>query len=435
MRSGLTAAALTATRLAGAAAGFLAQVLLARSLPAQEVGTFFVATSSAAVLGLLATQGYPALVQRFSTRYQDRKGLWPAFASHVQRRGLVAVTLVTLTLVAFALVFPGLSSETRHLALATSALMPASYMFSVYPYFANAQRRFALAMLPELMMRPVGLLAIAALVWFLDEHWSAATLVVGFAGFSSLLAVGQYVLLAPSLPASAPQPRGRLTRIWSAEAIPALAATVFVLMFGDIVVLAAAPWLDRTDMAAFIIAVKLAMLSAFVVQIAHQVSAPEISAAMKAGDMARLKTALHHATLFPALAMVAGLAAALIGGYAFLHLYGDEYAQAAPGLALLLAAMLVRALMGPGSIMLVLAGAQKSNAAACSASIAVLLGANAILVPAFGVTGACAAMLICICFWTGLTAWLLKRNCALRADAAFAFPASGRNSAAATARG
>ena len=434
MRDTLTAAAMTATRLMGAAAGFLAQLLLARSLPPHEVGMFFVATSAAAVLGLLATQGYPALVQRFSTRYQGRKRLWRAFASHVQRKGLFAATLVTLTLVAFSVFFPGISGETRNMLLATAVLMPASYMFSVYPAFANAQKRFALAMVPEHMMRPIGLFAIAALVWFLGVQWSAATLVVCFAAISSVLAAYQYFTLAPSLPARAPRTDDRLSRFWTSEAMPALAATVFMLMFGDIVVLAVAPWLDRADTAAFTIAVKLAMLSAFLVQIAHQISTPDISEALKSGDTARLKAALYQATLFPAFAMLVGLAGAIIGGSAFLHLYGEEYTRAAPGLALLLAAMLVRALMGPGSIMLVLAGAQKSNAAACSASIAVLLGANAILVPPFGVTGGCAAILICICFWTGLTAWLLKRNCALRADLLFAFPVGAARYRSATAR-
>ena len=47
---------------------------------------------------------------------------------------------------------------------------------------------------------------------------------------------------------------------------------------------AAAPWLAPADTAAFTIAVKLAMVAAFFVQVAHQVAMPELSAAMKAGD-------------------------------------------------------------------------------------------------------------------------------------------------------
>jgi O-antigen/teichoic acid export membrane protein len=435
MSGGLTAAALTGTRLAGAGAGFLAQLLFARSLPPHEVGAFFVATSVAAVLGLLASQGYPALIQRFATKYHGSAALWPAFVRHVQRRGLVAATLITALLVAFAAFFPWITPETRQVVLAVSVLMPASYMFSVYPPFASARSRFALALIPELMLRPAGLLAIAALVWFFELEWTAALLVAGFAAISTLLALAQYLRIAPLLPASRVEARPALKRLWAAEALPAMAATLFVVMFGDIVVISAAPWLYRADMAAFTIAVKLAMLSAFFVQIAHQVAAPEISAAMKAGDTGRLKSALHHATLYPVLAMTAGVIGAIFGGSSFLCLYGSEYVAAAPGLVLLLAAMLVRALMGPGSIMLVLAGAQKSNAAACFTSIAVLLAANAVLVPVWGVTGACAAVFICVSFWTVVTAWLLKRNCGLRSDAAFAFPAGARPSGSAMAAG
>ncbi len=410
----------------------MAQLLLARSLPPHEVGTFFVATSAAAVLALVATQGYPALVQRFATRYDGAKGLWPAFVRHAQRRSLVAATLVIFLLAAFALFFPGLSPESRRVWLATTALMPASFMFSLYPSFANAQSRFALALLPELMLRPVGLLAIAALIWYFDLHWSAAAVVVGFALVSTVLAVFQYVKLSPSLPPASTEARPKLKRMWAMEAVPALAATAFILLFGDIVVIAVAPWLNRADTAAFTIAVKLAMLSAFFVQIAQQVATPEISAAMKAQDQSRLRAALLQATKFPALAMFAGLLGAAAAGPQFLHLYGEDYARAATGLTLLLAAMLVRALMGPGSIMLMLAGAQKSNALACSAAIAVLLAANAALVPVWGVTGGCAAVLISVCFWTGMTAYLLHRNCGLRSDIAFALkPAGSRQTAAA----
>jgi O-antigen/teichoic acid export membrane protein len=195
---------------------------------------------------------------------------------------------------------------------------------------------------------------------------------------------------------------------------------LFILLFGDLVVLAAAPWLAPADTAAFTIAVKLAMLAAFFVQVAHQVALPEISAAMKAGDTARLRTALHQATLLPAIAMFAGFIGAVFLGTQFLQLYGADYARASHGLLLLLAAMLVRAVMGPGSAMLVLAGAQKSNAAACLASIAVLLVSNAVLVPHWGLEGGCVAVLLCICFWTGTTAVLLKRNCGVRSDLFFA---------------
>jgi O-antigen/teichoic acid export membrane protein len=430
IRKGLTTtAALMATRLLGAGAGFLAQLMLARALPPSQVGVFFVATSFAAVLGLLATQGYPALVQRFSTRYGGSPLFWPVFFRHVQMRGLVAAALVTLLLVSYAAFFPGLAAETRQIAMATAALMPASFMFSLYPPFANAQSRFALALIPELMLRPLGLLCIAALVFVFGLHWSAADVVVGFAIISTALAAAQYLLLAPSLPKQRPAGRPRLKRMWAGEAAPALAATLFILLFGDIVVLAAAPWLAPADTAAFTIAVKLAMLAAFFVQVAHQVSLPEISAAMKAGDAARLRVAVHQATLLPAIVMFAGLVGATVLGAQFLNLYGADYARAAPGLVLLLAAMLVRAVMGPASAMLVLAGAQKSNAAACTASIAVLLVSNAVLVPLFGLEGGCAAVMVCISFWTATTAVLLKRNCGVRADLLFAF--AGNTQAAA----
>jgi len=67
---------MTVARFVGAGAGFLAQVVLARLLP-EALGIFFVATSLAALLGLLATQGYPLIVQRFITRYRQKASAGP----------------------------------------------------------------------------------------------------------------------------------------------------------------------------------------------------------------------------------------------------------------------------------------------------------------------------------------------------------------------
>src|SRR5688572_11176768 len=54
-----------AIRLGGAGVGFLIQLILARLLAPEALGTFFSATSLAAVLALLAAWGYPNLAPRF----------------------------------------------------------------------------------------------------------------------------------------------------------------------------------------------------------------------------------------------------------------------------------------------------------------------------------------------------------------------------------
>ena len=63
-------ALLFGSRALGASAGFATQILLARVLSADDLGTFFFATSVAAVVGLVAAAGYPDVAVRFFARYR-----------------------------------------------------------------------------------------------------------------------------------------------------------------------------------------------------------------------------------------------------------------------------------------------------------------------------------------------------------------------------
>ena len=76
-----------AIRLGGAGVGFLIQLILARLLAPEALGTFFSATSLAAVLALLAAWGYPNLAPRFISRYRERKHprLVAGFLRHAAR--------------------------------------------------------------------------------------------------------------------------------------------------------------------------------------------------------------------------------------------------------------------------------------------------------------------------------------------------------------
>src|SRR5687768_13370320 len=95
-------------RLAGAGFGFLTQVVLARTLPADELGLFFLATSIAAVIGSAAALGYPNMVPLLFARYQERSRpeLASAFASYTRREAAYVSGLVT-ALVIFAVVVFG----------------------------------------------------------------------------------------------------------------------------------------------------------------------------------------------------------------------------------------------------------------------------------------------------------------------------------------
>ena len=107
-----TSSLLSLARIAGALAGFVTQVVLARTLHASALGVFFSVTSLAAVVGLIAAHGYPAIAPRFLSRYreQGKEGLIQAFVARAQRDAFVYVAIATLAVLAMALLWPSLSS-------------------------------------------------------------------------------------------------------------------------------------------------------------------------------------------------------------------------------------------------------------------------------------------------------------------------------------
>ena len=106
---------LSLTRIAGAAAGFLTQVILARTLHASSLGVFFSVTSLAAVVGLIAAYGFPAIAPRFLSRYRERGkiGLMAAFVSRARTDAAVYAVLATAAVMVFGLLWPALSTEAR----------------------------------------------------------------------------------------------------------------------------------------------------------------------------------------------------------------------------------------------------------------------------------------------------------------------------------
>src|SRR4051812_2977449 len=105
-----TAPFMMLARLAGAGAGFLAQLVLARLLAPEALGKFFAATSLAAVLGIIATQGYAGIIQRFVTRYRQpgRTAQLAAFVAQVHRETCVAALVFTTLLLLPAITLPAL---------------------------------------------------------------------------------------------------------------------------------------------------------------------------------------------------------------------------------------------------------------------------------------------------------------------------------------
>ena len=233
------------------------------------------------------------------------------------------------------------------------------------------------------------------------------------------LALTQYALLRNDLPkrgAAAPQ---RLTKRWRREANPLILVALFTNYFADVDILLVTPFLTSAGTAMLGVCLKLCMLVAFAVQVAHQVVVPDLADARARKNNDQISEAVSRAFSFPLAITLGALVLAALWGENLLAIFGPEFASAKAPLLILLACQLARALFGPSAMLLTVIGAQRQNAALAMAALAVLAVANLVLAPLYGVLGAAIAVTIATLFWLIGCAVVLARLSGLRTDLLF----------------
>ena len=410
-----------AIRLGGAAAGFLIQLLLARLLAPEALGTFFSATSLAAVLGLVTAWGYPNLAPRFISRYRERKnpGLVAGFLRNAARDIALTSVLAGVAVAAAAWFWPGTAETTRTAFILAGVAVPVLAMLTLNAATAGAIRAFGLSYVPESLLRPVAFLAVIGALIALKEPMTATIAIAVFFAITTVLAFGQFLILRHILPLGRGRRPPRLSRLWRAEALPLVIVALFTTLFADLDILIVTPLLHGADVAAFGISLKLALLVGFGVQVAHTIAAPDLADAHARRALHHAGTTLRRATLFPvALTALATLACA-IGGQYMLAVFHPDFAQAKWALTILVFCQFLRAVAGPSVQLLTIIGAQRLNALLCCLALALLAASNAVLAPAYGVTGAALAVGLSWLVWLILTGLMLYRRAGLRSDIFF----------------
>lgn len=391
---------ITGGRLAGAAAGFLAQLLLARMLGADQLGLFYTVTSLATVTSLLVVQGYPVITIRFAARYRSSPEMFLAFLREAARRSAAGLVVMCAVLVLAALLDPVDHENARSILLIAAAFLPFVVFFDVVTPIAAAERRFDIAYIPEVCVRPILFLGVIALFAAFGLPGSAFIFLAVFIAITAGLAVVQWQLTRPLIPRGEPAAvPPRLLRHWRGEAHMAIAVALFLTAFADVAIVLSSPLMDQAGIAVFGLCLKLSFLVGFVVQVAHHVAAPDLAEARNARDAQALNRALRKAVMLPLMATLAVTVFAVFFGSTALSLFGPDFAHGGPVLAILIAAQAIPALAGPSVTMLTLSGAQRANAVLCAVALAALAVACVILIPPLGAVGAALAVLATMIVW------------------------------------
>ncbi len=412
---------LTALRVGAAGVGFLTQIVLARLLNADELGIFYFVSSVAMIAPLVLCHGYPSLLTRFVSRYTERgkPEYVSAFLRLTQKEGIKWGVLGALVLATVGWFAPGIEDRFRAAFLFGSLTIIPMCLYRIYGGIAGAYRMFVGSYLPSLVVLPTVFSGVLFTV-YLAGGSASLTMVsaLQFASWACVAAVSLYIVREIYRGPAEPVYDRRVQRRWAREAWPVVVVAIFTSMLTDLAVILATPFMTLPDVAAFGLCLKVAFLVGFFVQVSHQVLLPDMGDAVARRESGSIGVKILGASLAPLALTVGGFLLSVFFGEYMLGLFGDEFRGAKYTLAILMFAQFVRAVAGPGPLLLTVKGAQGTNAMICAVSALVLIAGNAIMAPRWGAEGAALALLLTTVFWLVATAFALYRMDGVRADLA-----------------
>jgi O-antigen/teichoic acid export membrane protein len=404
--------AIMASRLGGAGVGFLTQFLLVKIMGAHELGLFYAASSLAAVLGVIAAQGYPQIAARFVGRYRNKQDveLTSRFVSHALREGLFAAFIGALLVTVWAFYWPAIDPSDRSAYSVAGWMLISIVTLNIMTNIAGGMRDFVLCYMPEGLVRPILFFAVVGIAGLLGLRLSGFSAMMIFGIITCILAVLVLAVLAFRLKPGSwrSEPRRALGWRWRVEAWQLVLMAIFTNFFADVGILVAVPFLSNAETAVFGLCLKLALLVGYFVQIGQQMVVPDMADARHHRDSLRLRSAAWKSIKLPAALSLLSILVIYAFGEQLLSLFGEEFVSGRSALMILLAAQFMRSIAGPGVHLLTLTGIQKANMMIAVSSLLVLVAASAVLCPRLGVEGAAYAVLIVYVYWLSATAVALR---------------------------
>lgn len=401
-------------RITGAGLALLAQVIASRFIGAEEFGRYSLMLVWLLLLGHGATVGTNPLLCRYIAQYM-KSGDTPAIAG-LLRATISAVLAAGMVLGASAVfvIHTGviaISPETILLATLAFSAVPLLVLQDFLESIARGIDRPALGIVPAYLVRHLAMIFGVSSAFLLGYQADAATVMcMTIIGFVISLAI-QFVLLHRHiftlLRGTAPVYR---RREWIRIALPmALSEAAEVLLLNaDILILGM--FVEPELVAYYFAATRLAQVLTYVPYGMSAVTAQRMAALAEKHEREQLQGLINHTTLVSGgLATLAALCMAVMAPY-LLALFGSDYTQAAPLVAILAGGIAVASLLGPGEDTLNMLGQERAGFACIAAALAVNLALNLLLVPSMGPIGAAWASALALATRGLLAAGFAKRN-------------------------
>lgn len=387
-------------RFTGAALAFVTQVVLARWMGIEQMGSYVFAFSVCILLTTVSGLGFPAAAVRFigAALAHGRSDHILGFVRRSLQVPLVLSLAVALT--------AGL------LVYFVESLVPNDRRFPIYialltvPLFAALNSRasvaiglswFPTAFLPSTVLRPLLFLSLVAAVWYATESLSAGrAMALQLVAIALVLALQLFVvghLLRKTFPENK---RSYETRLWVRTAAPLLVITLFTNYFLEFNVFIAGTLLDDGQLAIFNASFRTAALIMFGMFAVDAITMPKVSRLYAAGDIAVLQATVTQAARLRFFGALVAAIALIIFGKSILALFGEPFIAGYEVLIVLATAQVLNAAFGPVAQVLSVTGNQNLCLPVFTLSLLILIALHPLLISGYGPMGAAWAVVIVV---------------------------------------
>ncbi len=382
-------------RIVSAAIAFISQIILARIMGEHEYGIFVFVWVLVILIGNLSCLGFHSAQIRFLPQFEA--------VNDVERmRGLAVTARVFALLSATAVALVGYAAlQVFGDRIESYYVMPLFIALFILPMIAlgdtmegtaRANSWAIVALSPTYIVRPLLILFfMLGAVWW-GEPQTARTAMVTSLAATYVTSIAQLFNIRWHL--NRRYEKGPIhveLGAWFKVALPIFLIEGFSFLLTNSDTVVTGLFLDPSQVGIYFAASKTIVLVQFVFFSVKAASAPRFSALYASGNHAELSRFAGQTVrwaFWPALAI--GLAALLAGDF-LLSMFGPGFTAGYPVMVILFVGILAKCSVGPGEVLLAMAGEQKLCMKLYAFALAANIAFNVVLVPLYGIEGAALA--------------------------------------------
>lgn len=413
-RSERTALVAFAIRVVSAAMAFVIQIILARAMGEFEYGIYIFVWVFVVMAGNLSCLGFHSSVIKLIGQYQEANDL-----NHI--RGLTSGSRIFAMVIATCVAFVGISFIYFFADLVPSYyLVPVMLGATALPMIAlgdmldgtsRAHSWPFIALSPTYIMRPCLIVVLFLAAFQLGFNTNAETALICAIIAAYLTSLTQFLIVTQKLRRQYKE--GNRTwdmSHWVKAALPVfmIESLNFLMTNADVLIVGFV--LPPDQVAIYFAAAKTMALVHFVYFAVKASAGPNFAEIAAKGDKKELEAAAQKSAkwcFWPTL-FVGGSVLAL--GPFLLSLFGSTFSQGYPVMAILFIGIILKALIGPGEVLLVMVNKQRICALIYAIAFSFNVVLNIILIPEYGINGAAFATALAMVLEAILLLAIIKRR-------------------------